>query len=90
MDTKGWCRVDTPRREDRLHSLSELAGRNFASTQEALENILQFIVQQLGMRSSYVTHIVPEEHEIEVLLAHNAPSGSDIPEKASLELSQTF
>lgn len=73
-----------------LRGLSELAGRSFASTTEALGATLNLIVDQLGLRSSLVTRIIRETCQNEVLAAYNVPGGSDVPAKALLELSQTF
>ena len=73
-----------------LSGLSELAGRSFASTQEAVEAILRLIVNQLGLRSSFLTHISREECQKEILVAHNLVDGSDIQSGVSLELPQTF
>lgn len=82
--------MENDRNADYLSSVSELAGRSFASTQESLEAMLKLIVEQLGLRSSFVTHIVSQECQNEVLMAHNSPGGSDIPNRAQLELPETF
>ncbi len=73
-----------------LDSLSELAGRSFASTQESIIAILRLIVEQLGLRSSFLTHISREKSQNEVMAAHNLTGGSGIQEGALLELPQTF
>lgn len=73
-----------------LSGLSKLAGRSFASTQEAVEAILQLIVDQIGLRSSFLTHITREECQNEVLVAHNSAGGSEVQEGVLLELPQTF
>lgn len=73
-----------------LSSLSEWAGRSFASTTEALEAVLKLIVDQLGLRSSFITRISRDKCQNAVLIAYNAPGGSDIPTEALMELSQTF
>lgn len=73
-----------------LSGLSELAGRSFASAQEAVEAILRLVVDQLGLRSSFLTHISHEEGRNEVLAAHNLTGGSNVQEGALLELPQTF
>ncbi|CAA9266862.1 MAG: hypothetical protein AVDCRST_MAG93-2449 [uncultured Chloroflexia bacterium] len=73
-----------------LHSLSELAGCSFASTTEALGATLKLIVDQLGLRSSFVTAIDRETCQNEVIAAYNVPGGCDVPAKALLELPETF
>lgn len=73
-----------------LSSLSKLAGRSFASTQETIETILQLIVDQLGLRSSFLTHINCEEHQNKVIAAYNLAGGSDVQQAVLLELPQTF
>jgi hypothetical protein len=73
-----------------LSGLSELAGHSFASTQEAVEAILQLIVDKLGLRSSFLTHISREECQEEILVAYNLVDGSDIQSGVKLELPQTF
>ncbi len=40
-----------------LNSISELAGRSFASTSEAIEVILYLVIDQLSLRSSFLTRI---------------------------------
>ncbi|GIW05038.1 MAG: hypothetical protein KatS3mg059_1658 [Thermomicrobiales bacterium] len=69
-----------------LHSLSRLAGRSFASTEEAIRATLRLITQNLGMRTSLLTHVVPEEGHAEVIAVESEPGGCGaFP--ASLELS---
>lgn len=73
-----------------LVPLSGLTARSFASTSEALGAVLELIVDQFGLRSSFVTQIDREEGQNKVLLSYNAPGGSDVPTEALLELSDTF
>jgi hypothetical protein len=73
-----------------LVTLSELSARSFASTSEALGAVLKLIVNQLRLRSSFVTHIDRKEGQNKVLLSYNAPGSSDIPTEALLELADTF
>ncbi len=73
-----------------LGGLSELAGRSFASTEEATEAVLRLLSEQLGMRTSFLTRIAPEEDRNEVLAVHNEPDGCAIPAGAVLPLSGTF
>ncbi len=73
-----------------LNSLSELAGRSFPSTAEALEAILRLVVEQLGLRTSYLMQITCEEGRSEVLAVYNTPGGCDIARGTVLELTDTF
>ena len=73
-----------------LSNLSELAGHSFVSTQEAVEAILRLVVEQLGLRSGFLTHISPEARQNEILVAYNSTGDSDVQEGALLKLPQTF
>ncbi len=73
-----------------LGGLSELAARSFASTEEAMASILLLIVEQFGMRTSFLTRITRELGQSEVLAAHNRPGGCDVAPGAVLELPLTF
>ncbi len=73
-----------------LRSLSELAGRSFASTQEAIEAILGLIVNQLGLRSSFLARTSCQECQNEVLIAQNLAGGSDVQQGTLLKLPQTY
>ncbi|MDP9379544.1 MAG: hypothetical protein M3Q29_05220 [Chloroflexota bacterium] len=73
-----------------LGGLSELAARSFDSTDEATRALLRLVSEQLGMRSTFLTHITPAEDRNEVVASHNAPDGCGIPAGAVLPLSGTF
>ena len=73
-----------------LGGLSELAGRGFNSVEEEREALLQLLAEQLGMRSTFLTRILPEENRNEIVASHNAPDGCGIPLGAVLPLSGTF
>ena len=73
-----------------LGSLSELSAHSFSATREATDAILRLLSEQLGLRSSFLTHITPEENRNHVLAAYNVPGGCDIPAGALLPLSQTY
>lgn len=73
-----------------LGGLSELAGRSFASIQEAAEAILQLTIDQTGLRSSFLTRISHKRGKHEVLVARNLAGGSNIQAGVVVELSQTF
>jgi hypothetical protein len=73
-----------------LGGLSKLAGRSFDSVEEEREALLQLLAEQLGMRSTFLTRITPEENRNEVVASHNAPDGCGIPVGTVLPLSGTF
>jgi hypothetical protein len=73
-----------------LSSLSELAGRSFASKQEAVEAILRLIVDHLGLRSSFLTRTDREACQLEVVMAHNRVGGSEVHPGTVVELAQTY
>ena len=62
-----------------LGGLSRLAGRSFDSAEEFAQALLQLISEQLGLRSAFLTRIMPETNRNEVLASHNAPDGCGIP-----------
>src|SRR5579863_4501582 len=61
-----------------LDSLSTLARRGFASNQEATVAILQLLMEQLTMRSSFLTHVTGEAGEFEVIAAQKEDGGCAI------------
>ena len=73
-----------------LDGLSALAARSFPTTRAAIDAALRLLVDQLGMRSSFLTRIAREERRHEVLAAHNEPGGCDVAVGDVLELPQTF
>jgi hypothetical protein len=73
-----------------LASLSELAGRSFASKQEAVEAILRLIVDQLGLRSSLLTRTDREACQLEVVMAHDRVGGSEVPPGTVVGLAQAY
>ncbi len=73
-----------------ISHLSELAGRSFSTTNEATEAILQLLSEQLGMRTSVLTRIPPEENRLEVLAAHNELDGCGIESGAVFPLPHTY
>ncbi len=73
-----------------LASLSQLAGRSFASKQEVIEAILRLIVDQLGLGSSFLARTDRETCQLEVVMAHNRAGGSEVRPGAAVELAQTY
>ncbi len=73
-----------------LHSLSALSGRRFDSTESLIAAILPIITAQLGLRTSFITRISPEQHQNHILAAHNEPEGCDLAAGSDLVLEDTF
>ena len=73
-----------------MDSVSMLASTRYRSTQELIDAILELLVEQLDVRTSFLTRITGDDGCYEVLAAHNLPGGVGVPPNASLELRQTF
>jgi hypothetical protein len=73
-----------------LGQLSALAAHTFSSTDALMEAILTLVVDQLGMRTSFLTHIVQEQDQNSIIAAHNEPGGCDVLAGTELPLEDTF
>lgn len=73
-----------------LDSLSALARRGFVSNQEATNAILQLLMEQLTMRSSFLTHVTCEADQFEVIAAQNEAGGCAIQVGIVVPVSQNF
>ena len=73
-----------------LDSLSQLSARSFASTDALVEAILSLIANQLGLRTSFLTHITSTDNRNHVIAAYNHPGGCDIAPDTELPLEDTF
>jgi len=80
---------DGDRAPDTLATLSLLAGRGFASTEESMAAVLELIPAQTGMRSSFATRYDRNSGEFRVLATHNQPGGCDVTAGAA-SLQDTF
>jgi hypothetical protein len=60
-----------PRDDGHLAALSALTAHRYASTDAAVAAVLAFLVERLGMRTSYLTRIDRETERMEVIAAHN-------------------
>ena len=60
-----------PRDEGHLAALSALTAHRYASTDDAVAAVLAFLVERLGMRTSYLTWIDRAAERMEVVAAHN-------------------
>ncbi len=87
-------RVQSPaelRRDgDIFDGLAGLAAAQFRSSEEAIAAVLALITNELGMRTSFLTRITPEEGRSEILAARNLPGGCDVAAGTTLELRTTF
>ncbi len=73
-----------------LGPLSALAAHTFRSTDALMDAILTLVVDQLGLRTSFLTHIVPEHDQNRIVAAHNAPGGCDVLAGTAMPLEDTF
>lgn len=73
-----------------LSGLSALAGRSFTSTDETIAAVLALLVEQLGMRSSFVSRIDRAAGRFELVASHKAVGGCGIPPTGAVPLQDTF
>src|SRR5437868_3827484 len=73
-----------------LHELSALAGHSFASTSEAIDAILQTIVGQLGLRTSFLSRISTANNRFEIRAVYNTPGGCDFTVHSVHALTDTY
>ena len=73
-----------------LDSLSTLARRGFDSNREATDAILQLLMEQLTMRSSFLTHVTGEAGRFEVIAAQNEAGGCAIKVGTVVPVYQNF
>src|SRR6266851_5888081 len=73
-----------------LKGLSILASHGFDTVNSAVDAILQLMVEQLGMRSSFLAHFKRGSRQLEVVAVHNLPGGCDIQVGTAVPLSQNF
>lgn len=73
-----------------LRELSTLPAASFASLEGSTQAILELIAEQLGLRSSYITHVVPEEDLNEVVAAYNKPGGCNVSAGGRGSLEKTY
>jgi hypothetical protein len=73
-----------------LDSLSILAAKSFPSTDTLIEAILALITEQSGLRTSFLTHITPQENRNRIVAVYNQPNGCDLVAGADLPLEDTF
>ncbi|MBP8250797.1 MAG: GAF domain-containing sensor histidine kinase [Herpetosiphon sp.] len=73
-----------------LESLSLFAAHSFRSTDELIETVLTLISHQLGLRTSFLTHIFPDQNVNHILASYNQPDGCDVPADVDLPLVNTY
>jgi PAS domain S-box-containing protein len=72
-----------------IRGLSALAAPSYASADAAAAAIVQLITDQLGMRTSYLTRLLPEG-KLEILAAYSAPEGCVLTVGAMYSVPETF
>jgi PAS domain S-box-containing protein len=55
-----------------LSALAALAARPFAAPQETIDAILRAAAEQLAMESSFLTRLLPEQNQVEVVAVYHA------------------
>lgn len=73
-----------------IADLAKVAGRGFAGTDEAVAAVLALIVEQLGLRTSFLARIDPAAGHFAVLASHNVPGGCAIGAGDEAPLADTF
>lgn len=73
-----------------LDSLSALSARSFATLSEVVESVLRLIVDEIGLRSSYMTQLDPSTQHATITAAVNQPGGSNIEPGANFPLGHLF
>lgn len=73
-----------------LGGLSSLAGRSFSTSGDAIEAILKLIADQLGMRTTHLSHISEEDNLQSVVAAFNAPDGCAVMAGSEIDLEDTY
>ncbi len=71
-----------------LGQFSALAARTYESTEALMESVLTLIVGQLGMRTSFLTHL--EHNQLCILATNNEPGGCDLRADTAFPLEVTF
>ncbi len=73
-----------------LSGLSGFAAKGFESPWKTIEAILEAVVEQLGMRTSFLSHIEREGGRFRVLASHNRPGGWGMEPGDAVGLSDSF
>lgn len=73
-----------------LDSLSAFAANSFESTDALVNAVLALVSDQLGLRTSFLTHITSGENRNHVVAAYNQPDGCDVDAGIDLPLEDTF
>jgi len=73
-----------------LSGLSGFAAKGFESPWKTIEAILDAVVEQLGMRTSFLSHIEREGARFRVLASHNRPGGCGVEPGDAMDLAGHF
>lgn len=73
----------------RRGGISTLAGPSFASLTEAVAAVLQVVTEQVGTRTSFLTHLDAPAGRSKVVAVHNLPDGCAVAAGAALEPPET-
>ena len=78
------------RDEAYIDALSRLTAESFASLDDAMTTIVEFVAEQVGTRSSFLSRIDPAQDTLEVLVAFNAADGCAVNPGETIPLPHTF
>ena len=81
---------DTSASSPYLDSLSALSAKSFPSTDTLIQAILALITEQLGLRTSFLTHIIPSENRNHIVAVYQQPDGCELVAGTDLPLEDTF
>lgn len=90
MSVPNRSQQDTNASSPYLGSLSALSAKSFPSTDALIQAILVLITDQLGLRTSFLTHIIPSENRNHVVAVYQLPDGCEIAAGIDLPLEDTF
>ena len=73
-----------------IDALARLTAQSFSSLDDAMTTIVDFVAEQVGTRSSFLSRIDPDAGTLEVLVAYNAADGCAVNPGEIIPLPQTF
>lgn len=78
------------RDEAYIDALSRLTAESFATLDDATTTIVNFVAEQVGTRSSFLSRIDAEAGTLELLVAYNAAGGCALNQGEVIPLPRTF
>lgn len=81
---------ENPPRGNTLAPLSAFAAQSFDSSEALFQAVLNLLTEQLGMRTSFLTEILPADNHNHIRAAHNLVGGCGLEAGITLPLNETF